>query len=82
MAKEGRAVAFNIDEESGVDIIGETDITVDELLQGYSSNKINVKKFIEDELSLSNGEVNADVILRNAKSRNIRENAKKLLKSK
>lgn len=71
LAKEGRAVAFNIDEESGVDIIGETDITVDELLQGYSSNKINVKKFIEDELS--NGEVNADVILRNAKEQGISE---------
>ena len=71
LAKEGRAVAFNIDEESGVDIIGETDIRVDELLQGYSSNKINVKKFIEDELS--NGEVNADVILRNAKEQGISE---------
>lgn len=71
LAKEGRAVAFNIDEESGVDIIGGTDITVDELLQGYSSNKINVKKFIEDELS--NGEVNADVILRNAKEQGISE---------
>ena len=71
LAKEGRAGAFNIDEESGVDIIGETDITVDELLQGYSSNKINVKKFIEDELS--NGEVNADVILRNAKEQGISE---------
>lgn len=71
LAKEGRAVAFNIDEESGVDIIGETDITVDELLQGYSFNKINVKKFIEDELS--NGEVNADVILRNAKEQGISE---------
>ena len=71
LAKEGSAVAFNIDEESGVDIIGETDIIVDELLQGYSSNKINVKKFIEDELS--NGEVNADVILRNAKEQGISE---------